>query len=325
MELGEIIDRSATFWRSHWRRLYGLFFGFGLVEYVLLKLAQVVQARIAPLSRGGAAALEAAKSDAVEFGRQQVLGGAAIGAALFIILFVTLLQTAAASRYIMPVVLGQSADPFAGVRHVLRRLGTIVGAFMLALLWSAMLLVVFLLPAGAFVGISLTWESQAPRIAFVLLALLWASLAVVTWFLWCFLKFAPLPQVLGLEDRSSLETFRRTSALTKGRIGPGLLGLVKVRLTVLITIVGLMLAMIGLVGSAPVLALQVIYGNIFDPLHATPDAVPQALLVPAELVNIAVQSIVAPLYVAFQVMFYVDMRTRREGLDLELKLQQGAA
>jgi hypothetical protein len=142
--------------------------------------------------------------------------------------------------------------------------------------------------------------------------------------LWCFLKFAPIGQVLAMEDLGPLATFRRTSALTSGRVGPGLLGLVKVRLTILITIIVLLLMMISLVSSAPVLFLQAVYGNIFDPLHATPDAVPQYLLVPAELVNVAVQSIVAPLYVAFQTVFYIDMRTRREGLDLELKLQRAA-
>ena len=81
--------------------------------------------------------------------------------------------------------------------------------------------------------------------------------------------------------------------------------------------------MIGLVSSAPQFALQAIYGNIFDPLHATPDAVPQVLLVPAELLNIAVQSIVAPLYVAFQVYFYVDMHARREGLDSRAEAAEG--
>src|SRR5947209_4170232 len=123
MELGEIIDRSATFWRSHWRRLYGLFFGFSLVEYVLLKGAQLVQVQLAPLSRGGAASLAAAKDNTFEWGRQQVIGGASIAAAFLIILIVTLLQTSAATRYIMPTVLGQQAGPFDGVRHALQRTG----------------------------------------------------------------------------------------------------------------------------------------------------------------------------------------------------------
>jgi hypothetical protein len=325
MELGEIIDRSATFWRSHWRRLYGLFFGFGLVEYVLLKLSQLAQRHFAPLSRGGAEAIQVMKTNLPETLRQMAVGGATVGIAFFVIFFIAMVQSTAASRYIMPVVLGQSVEPLGAVRHALRRLPTIFGAMLLALLWSVMLLALFLVPAGAFAGIAATTPSDAARVIFVLLAVLWAVFAAVVWFFWCFLKFAPMPQVLGLEERSSLETFRRTSALTRGRIGPGIMGLVKMRLTVLFTIVGALLAMISVVTSAPVVALQIIYGNIFDPLHATPDAVPQLLLVPAELVSTAVQAIVAPLYVAFQVLFYVDMRTRREGLDLELKLQQGAA
>ena len=74
--------------------------------------------------------------------------------------------------------------------------------------------------------------------------------------------------------------------------------------------------------ALPALVVQGVYGNIFDPTHATPDAVPQALLVPAELLQVLVQSLFSPLYIAFAALFYVDMRVRREGLDLELALER---
>jgi hypothetical protein len=324
LELGEIVDRSATFWRQHWRRLYGLFLGFSLVEYVLLKGAQIVQQKLAPLSRNTQQALEVAQRDPGEYARQMGIGTGLLMLPLFIIIAITLLESAAASRYIAPTVLGQTVSPLDGVRHALKRAGTTLAVFGLALAWSFGLLLLMMLPAGgAAVGAALV-DAPMGKAALIILAMIAAGLAMIVWGLWCFLKFAPIAQVLAMEDLGALATFRRTSALTSGRIGPGFFGLVKVRLTVLITIVALLLMMIGLVSSAPQFALQAIYGNIFDPLHATPDAVPQVLLVPAELLNIAVQSIVAPLYVAFQVYFYVDMRTRREGLDLELKLQRAA-
>jgi hypothetical protein len=324
LELGEIIDRSATFWRSHWRRLYGLFFGFSLAEYVLLKGAQLVQARFAPLSRGGMVSIEAAKENTLEWGRQQVIGGVSLGAAFLIIIIITLLETSAATRYTMPTLLGEKAGPFDGVAYALKRTGRTFAVFGLALAWSLGFLLLLMLPTAALaVGVAAV-NAEALKIVLLVLALIAAGLGGVVWLLWCFLKFAPLAQVLAMEELGPIATFRRTNALTSGRVGPGFLGLVKVRLTILVTIIALLLFMISMVSSAPQLILQAVYGNIFDPLHATPDAVPQSLLVPAELVNIAVQSIFAPLYVAFQTVFYIDMRTRREGLDLELKLQRAA-
>jgi hypothetical protein len=324
LELGEIIDRSATFWRSHWRRLYGLFFGFSLAEYVLLKGAQLVQARFAPLSRGGMVSIEAAKENTLEWGRQQVIGGVSLGLAFLIIIIITLLETSAATRYTMPTLLGQAAGPFDGVSYALKRTGRTLAVFGLAFAWSLGFLLLLMLPAAALaIGVAAI-DAEALKIVLLVLALIAAGLGGVVWLLWCFLKFAPLAQVLAMEELGPLATFRRTNALTSGRVGPGFFGLVKVRLTILVTIIALLLFMISMVSSAPQLILQAVYGNIFDPLHATPDAVPQILLVPAELVNIAVQSIFAPLYVAFQTVFYIDMRTRREGLDLELKLQRAA-
>jgi hypothetical protein len=51
------------------------------------------------------------------------------------------------------------------------------------------------------------------------------------------------------------------------------------------------------------------------------EVVPQAVLVPVEVAEVVVGSLFAPIYEAFKVLFYVDMRVRREGLDLELALQ----
>lgn len=321
MELGEIIDRSASFWRAHWRKLYFLVLGFNLAEYALLKLFMIAQERFAPLSRGGAAAVQTMKENPVEFMRQAAVGGVGLAATLVIFFFMTLLMTTAATRWVMPTFLGQSADIAAAVRHGLRRAGTLFTLFLMAIGWSLLVLVLMLLPGLLCVGGAAVAGGGPLTVVLGIIGALAAALGFVVWVLWLFIRFFPSAQVVAMEDVSALGAFRRTAALTSGRIGPGFLGLVKVRLTVLITVVFSLLAMISFISSAPALALQAIYGNMFDPMHADPNAVPKALLVPAELFNIAVTCVIYPLYVAFQVIFYVDMRTRREGLDLELKMK----
>jgi hypothetical protein len=97
------------------------------------------------------------------------------------------------------------------------------------------------------------------------------------------------------------------------------MGLVKMRLMVLITVVALLLLLISVISGAPIFVLRAVYGNLLDPAAGD---VPAYLMVPAELLNLAVGAAMYPLYVAFQTIFYADMRARREGLDLELKLKE---
>jgi hypothetical protein len=49
------------------------------------------------------------------------------------------------------------------------------------------------------------------------------------------------------------------------------------------------------------------------------------MLVPAQLIQVFVGAMVGPLYVVFQVVFYLDMRVRREGVDLDLLAQRSPA
>jgi hypothetical protein len=67
--------------------------------------------------------------------------------------------------------------------------------------------------------------------------------------------------------------------------------------------------------------VQMIYGHPFDPLNATPEAVPQLLLVPAQLLQVIGGGVFWPVYLAPWAVFYVDMRVRREGFDFALALE----
>jgi hypothetical protein len=70
----------------------------------------------------------------------------------------------------------------------------------------------------------------------------------------------------------------------------------------------------------PTLIVGALYGAGFTAGNTLTDVVPLALLVPLQLLQTVLGALVAPLYVVFQTFFYVDMRVRREGLDLELAL-----
>ncbi|HYV46340.1 MAG TPA: hypothetical protein VFA20_15835, partial [Myxococcaceae bacterium] len=197
------------------------------------------------------------------------------------------------------------------------------GAYAIAALYVVASTTVFMLPGAGVFGIILA-ALPSPVVAGIL-GVVGAGLLVLgmlAGLLWCVLRFLLTCQVLAVEDVSGLQAIRRSGGLISGRVGPGFLGWVKVRATILVTVVALLVFVVMLVSGLPALVVQVSYGNLFDPTHATPQAIPQGMLVPAELIEVLVQAVFSPMYIAFAGLFYADMRVRREGLDLELALER---
>jgi hypothetical protein len=73
-------------------------------------------------------------------------------------------------------------------------------------------------------------------------------------------------------------------------------------------------------GGTPAFLVQFAYGNAFS-RNPTPEAVPQSLAIPAELLQVVVQALFGSIAMTLASLFYVDMRVRREGLDIESQLR----
>ena len=149
-------------------------------------------------------------------------------------------------------------------------------------------------------------------------ALVLATIVLILWFI---IRFILVSQIIAMEPLGALAAFRRADALSSGRVETGAGGLVKLRLTVLVTIMGSVLFIVNTVASMPIFVAAAVYGAGLGPGHGIDDVVPLAVMVPLQLVQTVLSALVAPLYVIFQTFFYADMRVRREGLDLELALQ----
>jgi hypothetical protein len=321
LRLGELVDRSASFWRAHWKPLFRLALGFQWVQFLLVKASQVAARRVLPVMSGGLS--ELLKNDSADAVRQLTLGLSLLVAAALAALFVSQLGGVAASLYVYPRLLGRDGpDVGTSLKEALRRGGVTLGAFLLSMAWTALVGVGFLLPGAGLVGLGLALAGSASRAAVVLVSLggVVVALGAVALFLWFLIRFLLTAQVVALENAGPLEVFRRTGALSSGRVGPGLQGVVKLRLMVLVTVIGGLLLVVGLVASLPTLLLGLMYGATFEPGRTVNELAPPGLLVPLELAESALGAVFAPLYVVFQVFFYVDMRVRREGLDLALKL-----
>jgi hypothetical protein len=316
LAVGEIIDRSASFWRANWRALFALFIGFQLSQYALAKALELL------LRRSLREALHGASFDPVLWLRHPpdldagplavILGAAAVFT--FVTVCVAQLAGVAASAYMYPrIANGPPLTISQSLRCAITRLPASLGAVVLSFGMAGLMAVALFSPSGVAIGLAI-WRNEPTWLIAALPLALTACVGLVLWYV---LRFILTAQVAAIEPLTAWGIIRRTGALASGRVGPGFTGWVKGRLTILVTIVFGVLFVVSTLTGLPAIMLQLVYGSALDP---TRDVVPVYFLVPAELLQVFASALLDPLSVVFQVVFYVDMRVRREGLDLEMAL-----
>ncbi|KFA88476.1 membrane protein [Archangium violaceum Cb vi76] len=322
LAVGEIIDRAATFWRKHFKTLFLLSLGFNLVSYILTKALQLTAQRNLTM-------IQAAVRDgdmsvlAAEYSRFLLMLTATLGVTFWLYS----LNTLAVSRYVVPTQLGEPTRPSDGMQRALKRVGTFTGAYLLSLLWAVGAILLLMLPGALLAGVggAIVLSTQGTIsgvrvLGWILLAggPILAGLGMVGGLLWYLLRFSLLAPVMAMEDLPAVPSFRRSGALLSGRVGPGFTGRVTVRAMILVTVVSIILIAVSVLCGLPALIIQFIHGSALDPA-ANP--APQSLLVPAELLQVVGQAVFNPLGLVVYALLYLDMRVRREGLDLERRLE----
>jgi hypothetical protein len=326
LSTGELMDRAVAFWRSHWKPLFQLYLAFQLAAYALLKLLLWAMRVWFPLLQDGLALASALKNDPTEVVRQSVIGVATIVPIFTVYAWVLWIASIAGARYVIGECLGQKPSPAGSIRYAFARLGAATRALiLLALLSTAVCLlsglalsvvVIFASVVGAGGGAL----SGTAGVLIVLMGGAVGFFAFALGFLWYVLRFLLIAPVLAVEDLSAVASIQRSGQLMSGKIGPGVMNGVKVRATVLITAMMLVVLVVTSLGAIPSMVLTFAYAKHLNVISGGSSTVPELFLIPAELFHVGVQSLFAPLYIALASIFYLDMRVRREGLDLELKL-----
>ena len=323
LALGESIDRSATFWRKHLKPLFLLGFGFNLVTYILTKSLQLLMQDSLTTIQGAASG-----GDLETMGLEYARFLLATGGMLVASFWLYFLSTLVVSRYVVPTLLGEPARPVDGLQRAFQRLGAFTGAYLLSLLWAVGANLLLMLPGGVLSGagaVLLAQEGGSGSRVFgaVLLGVgvILMLLGLLGGILWYMLRFSLLAPVMAMENLSAVRSFRRSGELLSGRVESGFTGRVKVRAMILVTVVSVILVAVSLLSGLPALIVQFSYGNPMDPVAAAANPVPQGILVPAELFQVVGQAVFNPLGLVFYAMFYLDMRVRREGLDLERQVE----
>lgn len=327
LSLGEIIDRCAIFWRAHLVPLFTLGLGFQLIDYIFKKGFVLTLEHFSPLMQNPQQMNARLEDDPL--GAMTELGLVVLGAiALMVILTWSYwLSTLVVTRYVVPIQLGKSALPSDGLRRGLERLGALTGAYLLSLLWGVGITLLCMVPGLLLLVVGAVLSSvdggSASRLVGIVLSvigIIGMSLGWMAALLWYFLRFSVLGPVFAMEDLPAMASFRRSGALLSGRVAPGFLGRVRVRAMILLSAIGGIVIAVTLLFSIPRLLVQGAYGQLTNPSAAAAHPIPQTLLVPVELFEVLGQSIFLPLALVFSAMFYLDLRMRREGLDLERRL-----
>jgi hypothetical protein len=307
LTLGEIIDRAVSFWRQRWRPLFVIYLGWALAGYAVFKASGLIVERYFPEVKALTGSLAELKVMRQADPIVLLKGAGVLSAGLLLYVLIGSLGSVSVTRYAMLEYLGMKVAPRDAIREGARRSGSAVGLFLMSMVWTGLVTLLSMVPGGALMALSVRNDSVLGATLGGLLMLGGLLVAV----LWSILRFFLSSQLVAMEDVSLWRLFVRSGQLTSGRVGPGVIGFVKLRLTVLLTVMGLVLMLVSMIGSTPTFILQAAF---------YPAPIPWFVGVPAELVDTVFTALISPVYVVFQTVVYLDMRVRREGLDLKLKL-----
>lgn len=326
LTMGELLDRSAAMWRMNIWPLFALTFALHLITWAAGKYYTVELARLMPaLAGGGGGGGAGPLAGMAELGK--LLAGTV--AVLGIYWWMSNAAALACAHFMLGRVVGSGTSMNDALRRLAQRFAPLTGVLALSGFYALWYFLIAGLPAavvgGALVAIAVAAGGSTGWIfAAVAPAILLGFLGMFAAVLWYLLRFMIAAQVLAAEDLGVLGALRRSGELLSGRLGPGFLNLVKVRATIVVSVMWLLVLAVSTAAQIPVFILQSVFRTEGDPFMIDLELGPRIAMTIAELVGVGAQSLFAPLSIVLATLFYVDMRVRREGWDLELKLDAGA-
>jgi hypothetical protein len=310
---GELLDRAFLVVRRHFKQLFLVALAFQLVNFVLAEAWELLSLAKFPLLIKPNFSLQGQPTTGEVGG--QVLW--ACGAILFFSgASIGVWQLAIASLSAPPGRQPGSApvNPGEVLGQLTKRLPRLLATLLLEL-W----MLAFFTAMGAVPGVlAVLVGARMNNLAGLVLGLggiVLGSLVALGVFLVVLLRYVLVPQVVVVEDLSGWAALARSSALMRGRSGQRFLELPKIRGSVLLLVIGLVSNAFVLVATIPRLAL----------MFASPDGINHpnsALSLFTKLLSMLGESLATPFGLLVMVLFYLDLRVRREGVDLELAADQ---
>jgi hypothetical protein len=318
--VGEILDRALRIHRGNFRKLFIVMLAFQLPVYVMTKSFEYFGYDYFPhFLRPGLLAVSPPRPDVTvrEF-LWLLAAGTVFWAAMLAMHDLRLAATTVAGR---EAFLGQSVSVREALTRTVERAGALLGTTAVQMILYVFLIGLAALPAAGLVAAAvLRTEGQA---LWLLGALFVLAVFEVPTVLWLMLRYSLVAQVVMLERVSFVRALRRSAELMRGRASTNASSkwtdnsmlrasiVLAVTLAVNVAVASLM--------SVPHLLVNFAYGNNpLTPNAVDPLAVPAYAIIPIELADAALESAVAPFWLLAMMVFYFDLRIRKEGFDLEV-------
>ncbi|MGC4113111.1 MAG: hypothetical protein QM765_00210 [Myxococcales bacterium] len=309
MSAGELLDRALQLFRTHFARLFIVMLTFQAPMYALFKSVMNQSAAFLRQSAGG---------QVPEISALLWLLGKLVG---FLFLAMTLYQLAVASLTTgaARAYLGEKIEAGTALWEGLKRAPHLVGTFLVLLLWCVFNLGLATLPGLGIAAASFLVPPSGTRLTIIFGGSAVVLVLQVVVMLYLLLRYALVSEVVVIEKRSFVGAMRRSAQLMSGRIGPTFVDNCKIRLSILYAVNFCISLSVLVVTSIPNALVNSAYGvSPFDPERFDPALVPLWASVPVDVLGVLAQSAVAPFGLLAVIVFYFDLRIRKEGFDLEL-------
>jgi hypothetical protein len=285
--IGEILDRSFRLLRQY----FWLFF---IIIFIPQAVFFVVNFGLQFLISG----------DMKQDSSASMGAGFGISAFLAVLIFLVLQFWAqgALIHAVSETYLGHSTSIKASYGAMRSRLGRLIGTL---ILWS---ILVFGIPAAVVAGSILAMMGLgglAGGIIMVVGVLLSIGTSIIL-----FLNWLLADKVVVVEEIGWMKALRRSKELMKGRTEPGLWNFIKIK-AVLIILVGIMIGIgIHFLFQLPGVLLGIVF--------------PEGIVVPTVqgVLNMVASSLATVYWAIAMILFYYDIRVRKEGFDLKMMAEK---
>jgi hypothetical protein len=307
LTLGEILDRTAGFYRSRFLVFFGI---SALPTGVVLVLACGIFVFLAWWGNSGPVRVSAVQAQVLAF----TFVGAAVVFAVPAMLTVTALAAAALSRAAHCAYLGEKVSIRGAYRDIWRRTWRYIWLYVL----QAGL--VYIAPVLAWVGLLFPLRAASHAMigsgideAAGIFAAIWSLIALplAGYAVWMLLRLSLAFPASVVEQIAPWAAIRRSATLSKGTRGR----------IFLLYLLGAALGWVLSGGLATAMVLVVAFlPGANDPGRA--QKVAMIMLFTYYGAAIAVQALTKPIYGIALVLFYYDQRIRQEGFDIEWMMQR---
>lgn len=313
MGTGELLDRAFALFRAEFRQLVVLAFGFQLVSHSMGKVFELVGQRWFPLILRPTF-LGTVPKDPGALLHQASIAGVVVTFVMGFALTVWQLSIAAVAGAPEEAPGQRLVRPAESWLRLLPALPRLVPTLLLELVLLGLAAVLGALP-GALAGFAGIQRADAVGLVMLGAGTAGGLLLGLGMFLVALLRFVLVGPVVAVEGLSGIGALRRSAQLMGGVPGQRFIELPTVRGSVLMLVLGMVTNSIILVVALPRLVLLALGDATGGAL-----ALPVRLLI--ELMELTGETVVAPFGMVCIALFYADLRMRREGQDLRLRLER---